>query len=744
LWTNISHLCGHHLNLNLGNLLFRIDLPNDDTTTAMVKNALAALDQIFSDDTVEVDKGTFNASRIWKVYGSVAGKGDNTEARPHRVAGLLHVPEHIDVVPIEKLQALADQFVEEPASRTRPGNGQSANGNGTFDLAEWITCRGLKVTGPTAWQGGQRWVFETCPWNPEHTNRSAFIIQQPTGAIGAGCHHNGCQGKGWRELRDVVEPDWRIRRNHRDTCDGSDRTPRNAEKTGVVSRVTEAPPWKPFPVGALPEPIGGFIRAGAKSIGCDPSFLALPLLAALASAIGATKRIELKPGWTEPAVVWTAIVGESGTMKSPAMALALGPLKRLQAYAMAEYPELQAQYVCDCALFDADMASWKHKGRATGEPPPEKPEEPQVRRYLIDDVTIEALADRLQHAPRGLLCATDELAGWLASFGQYKSGGRNGDVSRWLSIHRAESLLIDRKTGATKTIYIPRAAVSVCGGIQPEILRRSLGAEHLANGLAARLLVTMPPRMTKVWTNASVDGTLQQDVDHVFDRLLALDFQTDDDGQPAPLDLKLNPAGKSAWIRFYNRHAKEQAELTGELAAAWSKLEGYAGRLALIVHLCRFAADDPSLDPDHIDAQSIEAGVTLVEWFGNEARRVYRTFDENEEDRDCRQLIELIERQGGQISTRELQRCRHLATSEDAEKVLARLADADLGEWITVQTGGRPASVFRLSSSVTRDTTPLKPEENDASVTSVTGESFDDINRLLGAAGDLDTAQTEE
>ena len=61
------------------------------------------------------------------------------------------------------------------------------------------------------WQGGRKWVLPVCPWNPEHRNRSAYVVQFPSGAIAAGCHHNSCQGKGWPELRDVVEPGWRDR-----------------------------------------------------------------------------------------------------------------------------------------------------------------------------------------------------------------------------------------------------------------------------------------------------------------------------------------------------------------------------------------------------------------------------------------------------------------------------------------------------------------------------------------------------
>ena len=61
---------------------------------------------------------------------------------------------------------------------------------------------------------------------------------------------------------------------------------------------------EPYPVDALPEPLCGFVRAGAKAIGCDPSYVALPLLTVLAAAIGGTRRLLLKRGWSAPAILW--------------------------------------------------------------------------------------------------------------------------------------------------------------------------------------------------------------------------------------------------------------------------------------------------------------------------------------------------------------------------------------------------------------------------------------------------------
>jgi hypothetical protein len=88
--------------------------------------------------------------------------------------------------------------------------------------------------------------------------------------------------------------------------------------------------YRPFPVDALPEPIRGFVAAGARAIGCDPSYLALPLLTAIAAAIGNTRRLELKRGWSAPPILWGAIVGESGTAKTPAFRLVMRPVRERQ------------------------------------------------------------------------------------------------------------------------------------------------------------------------------------------------------------------------------------------------------------------------------------------------------------------------------------------------------------------------------------------------------------------------------
>jgi hypothetical protein len=177
----------------------------------------------------------------------------------------------------------------------------------------------------------------------------------------------------------------------------------------------------------------------------------------------------------------------------------------------------------------------------------------------------------------------------------------------------------------------------------------------------------------------------------VFDRLFSLTPEIGEDGDERPRLVTLGDGGKRVWVAFYNEHATEQVELSGDEAAAWSKLEGYAARLALVVHLTRWAAGDATLhDPSRVDEASVKAGVILARWFGHEARRVYAILSESDDDREARRLVELIRRMGGDVSGRELvQRSRMFRTVADAEAALSGLVEVGAGSWVTPEQRGR-------------------------------------------------------
>jgi putative DNA primase/helicase len=116
-------------------------------------------------------------------------------------------------VPVDALKALAGSPGPsgQPQTQTRDKvftEVTKARGT-TFDLEAWITRMGLTVVATKPWEGGHLWILDACFWNPEHTNKAAFIGRHASGAIFARCLHNSCAGKGWHDLRDALEPGWR-------------------------------------------------------------------------------------------------------------------------------------------------------------------------------------------------------------------------------------------------------------------------------------------------------------------------------------------------------------------------------------------------------------------------------------------------------------------------------------------------------------------------------------------------------
>ena len=100
-------------------ILYKIDLPTHDDD--IIKNILRVLDQKFTCDTAKVDTTVYNASRIAKVPGTYARKGedDTHHGRPHRASKMLFHPKSWDPVPLDLLQSLASQYSPPKGARRR-------------------------------------------------------------------------------------------------------------------------------------------------------------------------------------------------------------------------------------------------------------------------------------------------------------------------------------------------------------------------------------------------------------------------------------------------------------------------------------------------------------------------------------------------------------------------------------------------------------------------------------------------
>ncbi len=121
-------------------LLWRIDLANDDAATVLIRGVLQSLAEQFSTATAEVDTSTINSSRICKVLGTVARKGDaligtpEAEDRPHRRSWFIEPAGEFGIVTDAMLREIVGDDADSAMSDSRP---QRSDGERTTNAREY-------------------------------------------------------------------------------------------------------------------------------------------------------------------------------------------------------------------------------------------------------------------------------------------------------------------------------------------------------------------------------------------------------------------------------------------------------------------------------------------------------------------------------------------------------------------------------------------------------------------------------
>ena len=199
---------------NGGHLMVRVNVPLNKEGDELISDSLKALESLFGDGVddrgqkkgVHIDLKVFNRARIWKAYGSLAAKGNNTPERPHRIAGLLSVPEKITPFSIKLLKKLAELKPEESKSRQPQSITEHRTYGEKLDLAKWLPEHDLPIKKVSEWQGWVKYEPACCPFDNTHTGSSVTFFQNAEGAIKFRCEHNGCSGRKWEDVRALKEP----------------------------------------------------------------------------------------------------------------------------------------------------------------------------------------------------------------------------------------------------------------------------------------------------------------------------------------------------------------------------------------------------------------------------------------------------------------------------------------------------------------------------------------------------------
>ena len=486
-------------------------------------------------------------------------------------------------------------------------------------------------------------------------------------------------------------------------------------KNGLTFTKPEPPPeYQPWPIDTLPEPLRSLAIEGAESLQCDPVLVVLPMLSTISAAIGNAQHLTAKEGWHVPPMLWTLFIAESGSVKTPAMKLAKRPLEDIEHNACTLFDRLDAEFVEADEVYQEELKAWKKKREGER---PAAPEPPHPSRYIVKDTTLAGLVEILRDNPRGLLIPTDELAGWFGSFNRHDKGG--GDAQQWISIYSAEAISVDRKgsrnlRGVMRPIKVYRPFVALTGAIQPGLWPSVMTSEHQASGMAARFLMAWPPRRSKQWSDATVSASTAKRYSALIEQMVVLEHETTDSGNYRPKFIGMDAGAKRLYHSWYNKHNLDHVDRFGSLAAASAKIEEIPLRVGLILHCVRFATGDCKFD--RVDADTMQAAITIADWHMDEAERIYGIMATEAATRPQRELADWIKAKGGAMTARDLVAGkRRIKTVDEANERLNALEAAGYGSWQDIPTtskGGRPSKKFVLLSVSVSETPPKLEDIN--------------------------------
>jgi hypothetical protein len=400
----------------------------------------------------------------------------------------------------------------------------------------------------------------------------------------------------------------------------------------------ELPEVHSFNPEFLPQVLRDYVGDISERMQCPPDFTAATCMAMVSSAIG--RQISIRPkrvdSWAVVPNLWAMIVGRSGIMKSPAMSAALAPLRRMQseAFEAHEIALRDHEVVAKLNKLKSEADSKKASGLVKNGRFDDAQDllansisafdEPSVRRYLVNDSTVEALAETLEENPNGVLVDRDELAGWLKSLDK---DGQQEARAFYLTAADGDKGFTTDRIGRGRGKHIPAVCVSIVGGIQPGVLayyvRDTQKQGSGDDGLLQRFGVMVYPDVSKQWHNIDrpPNKQAQEAVNELIQNLCNLDL--------ARIGAEHDPYQPIPFLRFNSVAQELFDEWRGDLE---KRLRGDEEHPAIVSHLSKYRKLVPSLalinhlcgnGTGQVSERSLMRALEFSRYLESHAMRVY-------------------------------------------------------------------------------------------------------------------------
>ena len=361
-------------------------------------------------------------------------------------------------------------------------------------------------------------------------------------------------------------------------------------------------------------------------------------MANASAALGGAKMLRINDGWTEKGCLWTALVGKSGSGKSPLLKS------------------------CGGAFLD----SIEHKWFEEYETEKKDKENVAVRKRLkMDGGTIESFLLFHSQNPFGISRTADEFLSITKGLNQFKSYGNDREIL--LTLWNCSSL--DYPILSTER-FIPNVFAPLSGGIQTERLKELIKQESINDGFAARILFCYLE--SKKPLTFEEDEKLNESAAEVGKSMLNQIMQKLIDLREIPNETHMEKSAKK--FLYDVGYELDQMALREEDAIfhGLKKLKTYIYRIGLLLHY--IFEEDP--DNQLLSLKTAEKTKKFIEIFKKNMFIAYGLAEESIQE-TCRKIIlKTLQEADGPMLAKDLKRkLERKIKAKEQTKLLTELED---------------------------------------------------------------------
>ena len=411
------------------------------------------------------------------------------------------------------------------------------------------------------------------------------------------------------KLLGSISPDGQVSFGKPSVSDDDDLGPKPPAPAGVFSQIlTALDPYRRyehvFPLDVFSPAVREAIAVIADNKRLPEKMIAGIMLSLVSALVLRTRAIAYKSDWIDHGNLFMLLVAPSGVGKSHAIKFMFKHIKTAETKKKTQWKIELKQYL-------ADMAAYKR----SKDPDRKVPDRPVNTQYLLDDATLEAVAERFEDNPRGFHWEVDEMAGWFDELDRYskKSGGSN--KKKLYKMFDCGTLSVARKSveGVPQEQHYPGACLSILGGIQTEILNELFEASDKNQGLANRFLY-LPVSVEEMVKGEIVETDIPSEIDVLLHKLTArglkLAMHTDTNtASNMPGYIELDAVARAEFLRFRNT-INETTQLGTPIFPYMQRMQSITLRIALLLHYLEYLENN-DIKNNFDDLQCAISGKTM-------------------------------------------------------------------------------------------------------------------------------------